>query len=65
MENYEFRFYRPDGEYSACCYCACISDRNALRTAHALLNPRLPTASVWMGAKNVGEVYLKAPQLAA
>ena len=65
MANYEFRFFRPDGEYSVCCYCACISDRNALRTARGLLNAHLPSASVWMGARCVGQVYLAAPLQAA
>jgi hypothetical protein len=65
MQNYEFRFYRADGEYSVCCYYACPSDRSALRSARYLLSPRLPTASVWMESRCVGQVYLAAPVLAA
>ncbi len=65
MGNYEFRFYRLDGEYSACCYYACVSDYSALRCVRVMLNPTLPSASIWLGSRYVGQVRLTAPLAAA
>ena len=65
MANYEFRFFRPDGEYSVCCYYCCVSDRAAMRIARALLSAGLPSASVWLESRCIGQVFLAAPLLAA
>jgi hypothetical protein len=67
MQTYEIRLHRADGEYSASCFSAFISDLDALASARVLLNERLPTAAVWEDARRVGEVHrsAKLPPLAA
>lgn len=62
MQSYEIRLHRADGEYSASCFSAFVSDRDALASAQVLLNPRLPSAAVWEGGRRVGEVYRNAAQ---
>ena len=67
MQSYEIRLHRADGEYSASCFSAFISDRDALASAQVLLSDRLPSAAVWEDARRVGEVFRNArqPQAAA
>jgi hypothetical protein len=67
MQSYEIRLHRTDGEYSASCFSAFISDRDALASAKVLLSERLPSAAVWQEARRVGEVFRHArqPQAAA
>jgi hypothetical protein len=62
MQSYEIRLHRADGEYSASCFSAFVSDRDALASARVLLNERLPSAAVWSDARRVGQVYRGAPQ---
>ena len=62
MQSYEIRLHRADGEYSASCFSAFVSDRDALASARVLLNERLPSAAVWEGWRRVGQVYRSAPQ---
>ena len=62
MQSYEIRLHRADGEYSASCFSAFVSDRDALASARMLLNERLPSAAVWADARRVGQVYRGAQQ---
>ena len=62
MQSYEIRLHRADGEYSASCFSAFVSDRDALASARMLLNERLPSASVWSDARRVGQVFRGAQQ---
>ena len=62
MQSYEIRLHRADGEYSASCFSAFVSDRDALASARMLLNERLPSAAVWADTRRVGQVYRCAPQ---
>ena len=62
MQSYEIRLHKADGEYSASCFSAFVSDRDALASAQVLLNERLPSAAVWAEARRVGEVYRSARQ---
>jgi hypothetical protein len=63
MQSYEIRLHRADGEYSASCFSAFVSDRDALASAQILLNEHLPSAAVWAEARRVGEVYRSARQV--
>jgi len=65
MQSYEIRLHKADGEYSASCFSAFVSDRDALASALILLNERLPSAAVWAEARRVGEVYRRQHQSAA
>lgn len=67
MRSYEIRLHRADGEYSASCFSAFVSDRDALASALVLLSERLPSAAVWEDARRVGEVFrpTRQPQAAA
>jgi len=60
MQSYEIRLHRAEGEYSASCFSAFVSDRDALASARVLLNERLPSAAVWNDARRVGQVYRSA-----
>jgi hypothetical protein len=60
MQSYEIRLHRADGGYSASCFSAFVSDRDALASAKVLLNERLPSAAVWEGGRRVGQVYRSA-----
>ena len=40
MRSYEIRLHRADGEYSASCFSAFVSDRDALASALVLLSER-------------------------
>jgi hypothetical protein len=62
MRSYEIRLYRADGEYSASCFSAYISDRDAMASARVLLTERLPSAAVWEDARRVGDVHRSAKQ---
>jgi len=62
MQSYEIRLHKVDGEYSASCFSAFVSDRDAMASAQVLLNERLPSAAVWSEARRVGVVYRGARQ---
>jgi hypothetical protein len=62
MQSYEIRLHRPDGGYSASCFSAFISDRDAMASARALLSEKLPSAAVWDDTRRVGQVYRSAAQ---
>jgi hypothetical protein len=62
MQSYEIRLHKADGEYSASCFAAFVSDRDAMASARMLLNERLPSAAVWADTRRVGQVYRSAPR---
>lgn len=61
MRSYEIRLHRADGGYSASCFGAFVSDRDALASAKILLSERLPSAAVWDENRRVGQVYRRSP----
>jgi hypothetical protein len=62
MQNYEIRLHKADGRYSASCFSAFVSDRDALASARMLLSEGLPSATVWADSRRVGVVARSAPQ---